>query len=418
MVVSNNPEGVNREGLILSSDAMRPQNSGTVWRMLNNGVLDADCPSGSMKEFTFYMHHLNFMGGNARYYVFLEPARAGERVEFNAYGAAVTQVDTRSLDPGLSPSYAVSYAATVGRLPNHVGSGSGSRMIVDLGKSITAPYAVVNLGAIQNSSVDARFKVRSLNNKCLRVKVVAASAANASLAKAYELAGRQYAWGNANTGYPCWSNGAGWGRPHGFYQYDTWVGEEDLRITSGDINRVIGGHRLVAAPPNITNSRGDCVPAYDAGPIGSGNNQRARGIRYYTSNTSGVTGGGDSDTDSTSNYGVEYRLDYTVANKTNQCLDVKFRLSNYPGQIRCEDASASASRHWDGVFKVQSDSGTQFNRVFTKCPSRPVSTLATQRIGANDTKTLQISTVVPGLISAPAGILVDSCRCGQICPLD
>jgi len=411
MVVSNNPEGVNRAGLILATDAMNPADPNTVTRRLTGGTLDSSCPSGSMREFAFYMHHFSNLG-TARFYVFVEPARPGTPARINAYGAAVSQNDTGSLGPGLSPSYAVSYGAAVGQLPGHVGSGAGSKMIREFGVDIAGPTPLVNLVANQGGSVDARFVVRSLNGECVRVRVAAAPASTATSSSTYELSKRAYAWGNVNTGYPCWSGGQGWGRPHGIYRSSIWSGSLDVPLTGpGSVN----GWRFLAAP-GYREQGGACAPV-SGEPLGTGNNQRTPALRYYSSNTSGATGGRDSDPNSTANYGVEYDLQLRLSNRSGQCLSAKLRVTNYPGGLRC-NTTGNASRHWDSVFRVDLPGETRYSRVFTKCPSDVRGTIASVDVPANSDVPVNIKTFVPGLISAPGGILLDTCPCGQTCPLD
>jgi hypothetical protein len=426
IVVSNNPESVSREGLLLAMDQMTPADVNTVRRVLNNAIQDSVlCPSGGLREFAFYMHHLNQLGANARYYVFLEPATAGQTVTFNAFGSAITQVDTGPLDPGVSPSYYVSLAAVTGTLPAGVGTAGGSRFINLTNQSMTGPFALVNLGANAGSSVDARIKIRSTNNTCMKVRVVAASAANATVTLANTLGRRAYAWGNVPTtastvgGAPCTDAASiGWGRPAGTYRFERWTGNFATQTLT--VANSVRGWRLLAAPTNreVVDSTGtvQCVPSTnDVSP--SSNAQRAPGISYYFTNTSGQTEGRDSDPNSTANYGAEYRLRYPVTNSTGQCVNARLVLTSYPATRLCSEATTALTRHYDGAARV-TQNGTLLapTRLFTRCPAGPTSTtIVSKQLVAGETVTWDVQFFVPGLISIPAGILLASCPCGQTC---
>jgi hypothetical protein len=426
IVTSNNPESVSREGLLLAMDQMTPADVNTVRRVLSSVSLDSvGCPSGGLKEFAFYMHHLNQLGANARYYVFVEPAVAGQAVTFNAYGSAITQLDTGPLDPGNSPSYYVSLAAVTGALPAGVGTAGGSRFINLVNQSITSQFALVNLGANAGTSVDARIKVRSTNNTCMKVRVVAASSVNATTSLAYTLSKRAYAWGNIPTtastvgGAPCTdSQSIGWGRPAGTYKFERWNGTFATQTLT--VANSVRGWKLLAAPTNreYIDSTGvsRCEPSTsDISP--SSNAQRAPALSYYYTNTSGQTEGRDSDPNSTANYGAEYRLRYPVTNNTGQCVNARLLLTSYPAGNLCSAATAALTRHYDGAARV-TQNGTLLpaTRLFTKCPVGPTSTtIVSKQLVAGETVTWDVQFFVPGLISIPAGVLLASCPCGQTC---
>jgi len=426
IVVSNNPESVSREGLLLAMEQMSPADANTVRRVLSSVNLDSvGCPSGGLKEFAFYMHHLNQLGAGARYYVFVEPAVPGTTVTFNAYGSAITQLDTGALDPGNSPSYFVSLANVLGSHPAGVGTAYGSGFINLSGQTITSEYGLVNLAANAGTSVDARIKVRSTNNTCMKVRVVAASATNASLALAYSLGKRAYAWGNIPTtsstvgGAPCTdANSIGWGRPAGTYKYERW--NASFATQTLTVANSVRGWKLLAAPTNreYIDSTGvsRCEPSTsDISP--SSNAQRAPALGYYSTNTSGQTEGRDSDPNSTANYGAEYKLRYPVTNSTGQCVEAKLLLTSYPGSNLCSAATTALTRHYDGAAKITQNGVVQpITRLFTKCPVGPVTTtIASKQLTANETVTWDVQFFVPGLISIPAGVLLTSCPCGQTC---
>lgn len=413
IVVSNNPENVNREGLLLATEQFTPVNLSTVRRTLSGTNLDSLCPQGSMREFSFYMHHLNDLGAGARYYVFLEPAVAGTAVQFNAFGAAITQMDTGSLNPGVGPSYAVSLALLTGTLPSWVTQTNGSRFVNVAGATVTSRYTLVNLAATTGSSVDARIKVRSTNGQCLRVRVVAAGPANASEQLASDLGRRQFAWGN--TAAPCVATSSAWGRPAGTYRFDQWVGSTNVAITTASSTQ---GWRFLAAPANVESGT-SCTPPSGSAPAPSGDNQRAPALGYYSTNTSGATEGRDSDPFSTANYGAEYRMTYRVTNNSGQCVNARLLMTSYPGTRRCQDVALadSKSRHYDGAARVtQSGVALAPVRLFTKCPDGALaSTIVSRQLIAGETVTWDVQLFIPGLISIPGAVLLNTCPCGQTC---
>jgi hypothetical protein len=431
LIASNNPESVSREGLLFGTTPLTPTNTSTVRRTLSNTNLDPTCPAGSLRQFVFYMHHLNQLGAGARYYVFLEPATAGAAVGFNAYGAAITQMDTGtstgsadSLDPGKSPSYNVSLALLTGALPTGVRTTNGSRFI-NLGagtfsQAMGSRFTLVNLAAAQGNSVDARVRVNA--NGCVRLRVVAASATNASEALADTLGKSAFAWGNVPTttatpgGAPCTDvNSIGWGRPAGVYKFERWAGSTSVSLTSATSLR---GWRLLAAPVNREQTDGQCVPATgDVSP--SSNAQRAPAIGYYNTNTSGQTEGRDSDAYSTANYGAEYVLNYGVTNSTGQCVVATLHLSSYPGTNTCASVplASSKTRHYDGAAQV-TEGTTKLApvRLFTKCPDgTKIAPIVSKQLTAGQSVNWSVKFFVPGLISIPQGVLLSSCPCGQTC---
>ncbi len=412
MIISNNPESVNREGLILGTMQMSPQDPNTVRRTLSSTDYGQNCPAGSLREFAFYMHHFNQnLGNGARFYVLLEPATAGSSVTFNAYGAAISELDTGSLDAGKSPSYAVGLAIlkSPAGLPNTVGTANGSTFVKLFDQTISGVFALVNLRTDNSKSVDARIKVRA--NGCLTVRVVATRAVNGSVALANSLSKRAYAWGNVPSGQgpggaPCTDpDNIGWGRPAGIYQYEIWRGGLSVPINSANSSQ---GWELLLAPPN--QQVGSDCRMNPSTTTPSSNSQRSPALGYYYTNTSGASEGRDSDPWSTANYGVEYQLNFAAFNQTAQCVDAKLQLSSYPGQQPCADSAASASRHYDGVFKV-TENGTlkPLARVFTKCPAGPrVSTITSKIMQPQELVDWDVQFFIPGLISIPAGILLNT----------
>lgn len=138
ILVSNNPESVNRAGLLLGLDAMNSVDPGKVTRRLTGAAsLDSGCASGGMREFSFYMHHIlgDPIGTEARVdriFLVLEPV--GGSATFTAYGAAISQRDilenaAYTLDPGRSPSYSVARVLVTGAMPSWVGTTNGSQIV-------------------------------------------------------------------------------------------------------------------------------------------------------------------------------------------------------------------------------------------------------------------------------------------------
>jgi hypothetical protein len=457
LINSNNPESVSREGLLLATEPMLSADATKVTRTLGTGTLDSACPSGSLREFAFYMHHLVAAASGTdaqvqRVFVILEPA--GASATFNAYGAAISQRDITvpagqtTLDPGKSPSYSVSLASLTGTLPSWVTSSANGSSFINLsGQTITGAYALANVGGTQGASLDARIKVRATAG-CLKVRVVAASANNNTLALANNLGKRLYAWGNVASTYnasgqqlvfggaPCSSrqpingNGTydwiGWGRSAGVYRYERWSGTNTVSLTSTNQNF---GYKFLAAPSNLINTTstgtvtptGACNPT-TADPSPSSNAQRAPALRHYSTNSSGVTGGRDSDPWSTANYGAEYLMTHRVTNSSGACVTARLQITMYPAQQQCSVYGGSATRHWDGAFKVTQNGVLQpIVRNYVKCNESPgstnpnipaarvpVSTIASKVMIPGETVTWLVQGFVPGLISAPGAFLVNS----------
>jgi hypothetical protein len=157
ILVSNNPESVNRAGLLLGMDAMNSTDPGRVTRRLTGATtLDSGCPSGGMREFSFYMHHIlgDPIGTDPRVdriFLILEPV--GSSATYTAYGAAISQRDileqaAYTLDPGRSPSYSVARVLVTGAMPSWVGSTNGSQIIshpTTAPRTITGPTQVFQL---------------------------------------------------------------------------------------------------------------------------------------------------------------------------------------------------------------------------------------------------------------------------------
>ena len=458
LVNSNNPESVSREGLLLASEPMVSADAGKVSRTLSTGTLDTVCSSGGMREFAFYMHHLLAApsGGDAqveRVYVLVEPA--GGSATFNAYGAAISQRDITvpagesTLDPGKSPSYSVSLASLTGSLPSWVTSSANGSTFINLnGQAITGAFALAVLGGTQGASLDARIKVRATSG-CVKVRVVAASANNNTLALADNLGKRLYAWGNVASTYntsgqqlvfggaPCSSrqpvtgngsyNWIGWGRSAGIYQYERWAGTNNVSLTATSQNL---GFKFLAAPSNLINTAststatptGACNPT-TADPSPSSNAQRSPALRNYTTNSSNATGGRDSDPWTTANYGAEYLMTHRVTNNSGACITARLQITMYPAQQQCATYTAgAATRHWDGAFKVIQNGVLQpIVRNYVKCNDSPgstnpnipatrvpVSTIASKVMLPNEQVTWLVQGFVPGLISAPGAFLVNS----------
>lgn len=464
MVNSNNPESVTREGLLLATEPMISADANRVTRTLSTGTLDSACPAGSLREFAFYMHHL--LGAPSgtdaqvtRVYVLLEPA--GTSATFNAFGAAISQSDISfagetgllgkesTLDPGRSPSYSVSLASLTGTLPSWVTStANGSAFVNVSGATVSqgSVFALANLRGTRGASLDARIKVRATAG-CLKVRVVAASDANGSVALANALGKRVYAWGNVASTYdgagvinqfggtPCSNrqsqntdgtyNWSGWGRSAGIYQFERWRGTHNVSLTATTQSL---GYRFLAAPSNLIRSTnftatpsGVCSPT-TGDPSPSSNAQRAPALRHYTTNTSGVTGGRDSDPWSTANYGAEYAMTHNVTNSSGGCVTARLQITMYPGQQACSANTAAKTRHWDGAFSVTENSVFKgYQRTFVKCNTSPgsqskfippeaitVSTIASKVMRNGEIVRWDIKGFVPGLISAPGAFLVTS----------
>jgi hypothetical protein len=427
IVVSNNPESVSREGLLLGTDPMTPIVAGTVNRALTTGTLDGACPSGSMREFAFYMHHLLAAPSGSdqqvdRIFLLIEPA--GSSATFNAYGSAISQRDVlgdtaTTLDPGKSPSYSVSLASLTGSLPSWINALSdnfGSRFINVSGRTISQPFPLFMLRGTRGASLDARIKIRATSG-CLRVRVVAASANNFSESLANTLSKRQYAWGNVPStfnpdgsqnvfgGAPCTDlNSIGWGRPAGIYRFERWAGSTSASITSATSSR---GWQFLSAPPN--QQVGSSCVMNPQTPTPSSASQRAPALRYYSANNSGQSEGRDSDPWSTANYGAEYLLNFAATNRSGVCVTARLQIAAYPGQQACSGAVAK-SRHYDGAFRIR-ENGVQkpIARAFVRCPAGPTaSTIASKVLRPNETVDWNVQGFIPGLISAPAGVILDS----------
>lgn len=411
IIVSNNPESVGRPGLLFGTEDLHIKDGGTFQRKLSSTNFQEGCPPGTLREFTFYMHHMNIMHARGGFYLFVTPVGAAAKV--NAWGAAVSQRDTGSLDPQHSPSFRVSEALIKGTVA--VGGGSGGSGMINLSNHVVPqdkPFAIFHLQAdadTGNKSCDARIKIRS--DTPLKVKVVASTVNDE--AAAYALATQQYAHGNVTC--PCCRSDSGWGVPTGVYSHDTWEGAISLAL---DRVGMVQGWRFDTAPGNHLVGH-ECVPTSSAAP-GTGNNQRAAALGYYNwNNTPRFIGNGrnvvsnnrDSDPFSTASYGGEYKLEWVLKNTSSACLNFKLTFVSYPGTNHPSKAKPTATRFWDGVFSVQKDqeAKTPVN-VFTK-----VGAMSKQLISANiqpgDTMKISIRTFVPGLISIPAAIILTSETC-------
>lgn len=425
ILVSNNPESVNRAGLLLGMDAMNSTDSGKVTRRLTGvTTLDANCPSGGMREFSFYMHHIlgGATGGDAqvdRIFLVLEPV--GSSATYTAYGAAVSQRDITgdaryTLDPSRSPSYAVQRLLLTGAFPpSLVGTVHGSKII---NHPTTAPRTITSATEIFQlrggstpigASLDARITFKA-SSGCLRARVIAAPATITTVTAANSLGKSLYAWGNVPSTYktdgstnvfggtPCTDrqsqntdgtyNWSGWGRPSGIYQYNKWIGTVPVTFTA---TGQTFGYRYLAAPSNllkapstspVTMPSGVCDPPSGSPVSPSGNAQRPLALRYYSSNTSLYAAGRpadrDSDKFSTANYGAEYGVTYNVTNNSTSCMKAQLVFTAYPSQQNCATFSGGAvTRHYDGDFKITTAgvAGSSVVRSYIKCnltPTAPV----------------------------------------------
>lgn len=399
ILVSNNPESVNRAGLLLGMDAMNSVGPGKVTRRLTGAAsLDGGCASGGMREFSFYMHHIlgDPVGTDARVdriFLVLEPV--GGSATFTAYGAAISQRDilvsaAYTLDPGRSPSYSVARVLVTGAMPSWVGTANGSKIVsfpTSAPRTITGPTEIFQLrggSTPKGASLDARITLKA-SAGCLRARVVAAPATITTATAANDLGKSLYAWGNVPTTYkadgttniyggtPCTErqslipnssnyNWSGWGRPSGIYQYNKWNGTVPVSFTA---TGQTFGYRYLAAPANlmqapstspVTMPSGVCDPQAGAPASPSGDAQRPLALRYYSSNTSFYAAGRQADRDSdkfsTANYGAEYNVAYNVTNNSTSCMKAQLVFTAYPGGQTCAAYTGAATRHYDGDFKI------------------------------------------------------------------
>jgi hypothetical protein len=424
ILVSNNPESVSRAGLLLGMDAMNSFDPGKVTRRLTGAsTLDSvNCPSGGLREFSFYMHHLfgDPSGTDARVdrvFLILEPV--GASATFTAYGAAISQRDIMvespnyTLDPGRSPSYSVARVLTTGSMPSWVGSTHGSKIInfpTSAPRTITGPTEIFQLRGgttPKGASTDARITFKA-SSGCLRARLVAAPSTITTATAANDLGKSLYAWGNVASTYnangttnifggtPCTNrqsqnsdgtyNWSGWGRPAGIYQYNKWAGTVPVAFTA---TGQTFGYRYLAAPANllranstnpVTMPPGLCDPPVGSPSSPSGDAQRPLALRYYSSNTSpfasGVPADRDSDKFSTANYGAEYNVTYNVTNNSTLCMKVELVFTAYPGgQVCAAYTGDPKTRHYDGDFKITTTFPTgsltgitsEVNRAYIKC---------------------------------------------------
>lgn len=479
ILVSNNPESVNRAGLLLGMDAMNSVDPGKVTRRLTGATtLDSGCASGGMREFSFYMHHIlgDPTGTDARVdriFLILEPV--GSSATYTAYGAAISQRDilvdpAYTLDPGRSPSYSVARVLVTGAMPSWVGNVHGSKIVnvpTSAPQTITGPTEIFQLrggSTPKGASLDARITFRA-SSGCLRARVVAAPATITTATAANDLGKSLYAWGNVPTTYnadgstnifggtPCTNrqsqnadgtyNWTGWGRPAGIYQFNKWNGTVPVSFTA---TGQTFGYRYLAAPANllraastspVTMPSGVCDPPAGSPTSPSGDAQRPLALRYYSSNTSLYAAGRpadrDSDKFSTANYGAEYNVTYNVTNNSASCMRVQLVFTAYPGGQNCATYTGGAvTRHYDGDFKVTTAgvTGSAVTRAYVKCNTstnttpyipagRVTETVLAERVlgtsSANRTVSWGVQNFIPGLISIPAGMLVRSSAAS--CPI-
>jgi hypothetical protein len=418
ILVSNNPESVSRAGLLLGMEAMTSANSGMVTRRLTGvPTLDSGCPSGGMREFSFYMHHIfgDPTGTDPRVdriFLVLEPV--GASATFSAFGVAISQRDIiatapgTTLDPGRSPSYSVSRVLLTGTMPTWVGTANGSKIInipASNPTTINSPTEVFQLRANptpSGASLDARISFRA-SSGCLRARLVAAPSTITTAIDANNLGKTQYAWGNVQSTYkadgttniaggtPCTGrqsqiagtsnfNWSGWGRPAGIYQFNKWNGTVPVTFTA---TGQVFGYRYMAAPANlliapstspVTMPSGVCDPSPGSASSPSGDAQRPVALRYYSSNTATYAPGRpadrDSDKFSTANYGAEYNVTYNVTNSSTSCMKAQLVFAGYPGTQSCPNYVGEAkTRHFDGDFKITTAgvAGSSIVRAYIKC---------------------------------------------------
>lgn len=473
ILVSNNPESVNRAGLLLGMDAMTSNNSGKVTRRLTGAAsLDSGCPSGGMREFSFYMHHIlgDPTGDDLRVdriFLVLEPV--GGSATFTAYGAAISQRDilvnsAYTLDPGRSPSYSVAKVLVSGAMPSWVGTANGSQIVnipASGPRTIVGPSQIFQLrgGSIpKGASLDARITFKA-SSGCLRARVVAAHSTVTTATAANDLGKSLYAWGNVPTTYkadgttnvpggtPCTSrqsqisgtsnyNWTGWGRPAGIYEYNKWIGTVPVSFTA---TGQTFGYRYLAAPANLMQAPSTSpvtMPSGVCDPSPTGDAQRPLALRYYSSNTSLYAAGRpadrDSDKFSTANYGAEYNVAYNVTNNSGSCMKAQLVFTAYPGTQSCAAYTGDpVTRHYDGDFKITTGgvAGSSVVRAYIKCNVSAAATPGTdgtwgiptarvtekvlaERVLGTGTTNRSVSwtaqNFIPGLISIPAGMLVRS----------
>ncbi len=415
ILVSNNPESVSRAGLLLGMDPMNSVDPAKVSRRLTGAtLLDSSCPSGGMREFVLYMHHIlgDPTGTDARVdriFLILEPV--GGEASYTTFGVAISQRDilesaALTLDPGRSPSYSVVNALTTGAMPSWVGSANGSKIIsvpTDKPVTIKGPTEIFQLrsGTVpKGTSLDARITIKAATG-CLRARLVAAPSTITTVTAANDLGKSLYAWGNVPTTYkldgttnvrggtPCTArqsliqgttyNWTGWGRPAGIYGFSKWAGTVPVSFTA---TGQTFGYRYLAAPSNllkeissdpVTMPSGVCDPSPGAASSPSGDAQRPLALRYYSSNTSTYATGRpadrDSDKFSTANYGAEYNVTYNVANNSNICMKAQLVFTAYPGTQNCSTYTGEPlTRHYDGDFNIGVNGAKPFpKRAYVKC---------------------------------------------------
>jgi hypothetical protein len=424
IVISNNPESVNREGLLFATEDLKIADAGKFQRKLSGHDFQEGCPPGSMREFAFYMHHLNYMGDDARFYLFVEPAGA-EDVKFNAWGPIVSQMDTGSLDPGKSPSYRVSQGLLRDRLSVDGGRG-GSRIVFHENATVKKGefFPVFMLRSeTRNKSVDARLKIKVLEGGSLKVRVVAA-AGGKEAAAAYALSKQQFAFGNIQC--PCCRADGAWGTPTGVYEFERWAGTFEAIIRQAVTVR---GWRFAAATGNALTKDASGKPVCrcpNQSPAGTGDNQRARGIGHYSWNNVSTfqredpktkqkvtisSGNRDSDAYSTAHYGGEYLLTWNVKNNSGACVNVKLSFASYPGTNHPSKVKSTATRFWDGDFSIKVGGAPEaVERVFTKA-GQMTKVLTTFSLQPGKTEKITLRSFVPGLISIPGAVILTTEPC-------
>lgn len=458
IVISNNPESLSRHGLLVGTEPMTPTTGGTYSRTL---VVNG---STALTRASFYMHHIvKGSLGATNFHLLIKPHGTEKRVEFNAWGAAVTIHNHWVM--GETPSFRAQQACVTGRLwqqndrailVNHRGAAATD----------TEPFAIFNLPSGQAYSADARVHIVSANEKPFQLRVVA-TGGNATPATAWAFGGQQYAYGNIQC--PCCRGvrtkkvgertveqhpedgvfgGYGWGTPAGVYAYDRWEGTKEVEIREASS---VQGWKFLAAPANEytepatgRNTRrengkvrvlgpefGKCAPPAWAGAPGTGSNQRPAAVAFYEKSPNVDPNSRhsenpypcemrDSDPFSTSCYGGEFLLEWRVKNSATSCVAVRLLFASYIGGRHPSRANVGTDkRGWDGMMSVWLKEPTATEWTLTNGQHTYVLTrggdlvheLVAFRLEPGKTKDIKVRTIVPGLIVLPHGFIIKTEPC-------
>jgi len=455
IVLSNNPESLSRHGLLCGTEPMTPKKGGMYSRTL---VVSG---STALTAASFYMHHIVKGNLNATQFLLLvKPHGNEERVEFNAWGAAVTLGNQWSM--GQTPSFRAQQAVVTGALWQR---NAQSLMINHRGAAATrtSPYAIFSLPANQGFSADARVHIVSTNQKPFQLRAVAAPGGSDS-DQAWAFADQQYAYGNIQC--PCCRGeivkdkkkmlpedgvfgGYGWGTPAGVYAHDRWTGETSVTLEQASSSQ---GWKFLAAPSNRyaepgtprnvrrENGRvrllgtpfGTCAPG-SSDAVGTGTNQRPAAIAFYEKSPNVDPNSRhsenaypcemrDSDPFSTSCYGGELELVWHLSNKAPSCVSVRLVFASYIGGRHPRNAAVGADkRGWDGMMSVslKDPSSAEWvlaDRKHTYVLTRGgqlVQQLVAFRLEKDAAKDIKVRTFVPGLIILPHGFILKTEPCAR-----